>query len=242
MDKNGKLVTKHVRSTPSITSGASKIPAPSVSSSKPTISKERRPIYKDIMQRTGSAIKMKQKDWDYVRERLAPLSDDELQGLVDVMDRSSEFSRTINEKYFKMAIRSGHVLNAVDTMNTFLSGASPEDYDDPHKTFGGVMLGGAERLLNHDWTIPEGKEDAIRTRLLATQTIIESCGYGDDAVQVTPIMSYHLKSLELGNFIHENADRGDDIIAAIRSRRSTDPGMLRELMDHDVKSLNSGVL
>ena len=244
MDRNGKLVTKHVKSAPSASNVASKIPAPSVGGSAKAvaISQARRPVYKEIMQRTGSAIRMKAKDWDYVRQYLAPLSDDELSGLVEAMNYSREFSGTISEKYFKIAIRSGHVVNAVQSMKTILSGASPADYSDPHKTFGGVMLGGAERLLEDDWTIPEGKENAVRARLLATQAIIEHCGHADGTVQMSPIGAYHLNSFELGNFIHENADRGDEIVAAIQSRRSADPGILRELMNHDVKSLNDGVL
>jgi hypothetical protein len=241
LDKNGVLTTKHVRAVLTATSSRTAIPAPTASA-KPTITKARRPIYSDIMTATG-VFKMTNKDWDVVREGLLPLSDEELSEVHGIVARFADEYPSVNWNFMKLAIRNGKTLAAARSAEYICGEAHMKGLPDTNKTLGEILTGLVEReQLVKDFSLPEDRAESIKATALVTQAILEYADNYNAAIQRTVVNTYHLKDHELAGFIRENADRSDDIVNAIRARGTVDVGMLRELLDHDVKSLTSGVL
>jgi hypothetical protein len=243
VDVNGKLVTRHVRDGATQAASRSAIPAPGITS-KPSITKARRPIYADIMILTG-VHKLTAADWGVVRNNLVHLSDDELGEVRDVMDRFSGDLRSVPQNFMKVAIRNGHALEAARLAKSLCEAGESAGFTDSNRTFGGVLLGAVEmKMLDEDdWSAPEGRAANVKARLLVTQAILESMPDSfSESVRMSVMHTFTLKDYELGNLIDEDPERYPEIIEAIQSRQTTDTGMIRELMDHDVKSLTSGVL
>lgn len=241
LDKNGVLTTKHVRAVLTATSSRTAIPAPTASA-KPTITKARRPVYSDIMTATG-VFKMTNKDWDVVREGLLPLSDDELAEVHDTVTRFSKEYPSVNRTFMRLAIRNGKTLEAARSAEYICGDSHTKGLPDTNQTLGEILIGLVEReQLVKDFSLPEGREETIKATALVTQAVLEYADNYNAAIQRTVVNTYHLKDYELAGFVRENADRSDDIVNAIRARGTVDVGMLRELLDHDVKSLTSGVL
>ena len=242
MDANGKLVTRHVRDGIEQPAQRRAIPAPAVPS-KRTITKALRPVYADIMTMCTSQT-LGMKDWETVRNHLVPLSNDELSEVQDAMTNMRDNFPSVNREFMKIAIQNGHALNAARVVNAVCDGISTSGLTDPHQTLGGALLGAVEmKMLEDDWSFPEGREEHVRARVLAVQATVEACPTTyTDGVRRSVLNTYTLKNYELGNLIEEKIDRADDIVQAILSRQTTDAGLIRELLDHDVRSLTSGVL
>lgn len=241
MDANGKLVTRHVRDGIEQSVQRRAIPAPTVPA-KRTITKALRPVYADIMTMcTSQAPKIQ--DWETVRNHLVPLSNDELSEVQDAMISMRDNFPSVNREFMKIAIKNGHALHAARVINAVCDGISTSGLTDPHKTLGGALLGAVEmKMLDDDWSFPEGRKEHVRARVLAVQAIIEACPTTLDGVRRSVLNTYTLNNYELGNLIEEKVDQSDDIVQAILSRQTSDAGLIRELLDHDVRSLTSGVL
>lgn len=186
---------------------------------------------------------MTNKDWDVVREGLLPLSDDELEEVNGVVAKLKNEYPSVNWGFMKLAIRNGGALEAARTARYICGDAHAKGLPDTNKTFGEILVGLVEReQLVKDFALPEDRAENIKATALVTQAILEYADNYNAAITRTVINTYHLKDHELVGFIGENTDRADDIVNAIRARGTVDVGMLRELLDHDVKSLTSGVL
>lgn len=242
VDKNGVLTTKHVRATPTTPSSRTAIPAPTVAS-KPTITKARRPVYTDIMTATG-VFKMTNKDWDIVRGGLLPLSDDELAEVHSVVAKFRDDCPSINWLFMKLAIRAGKPLDAARSALYVCGEMKAKEIPDTNRTMGGILTGlvANEQHGGIEFSIPEDRAESIKATALVTQAVLEYADNRLSLVTQTVVNSYHMKDYELLSFIRENADRADEIVDLIRARGTANAGLLRELLDHDVKSLTSGVL
>lgn len=241
MDRNGKLVTKHVRNGGPAPAARSAIPAPSVFS-RPVITKERRPVYTAIMKASGK-FKMSTSDWDSVRKNLLPLSDEELAEVSRTMDKFSSRLTSVNHSFMSVAIRNGYALEAARTAELICGGAETAGMTDPHRMFGDTLLGAMHlRMVDETFSIPEGQESKVRANVLVTEAILESCNPRDMPISKNVMGHLYLDDHELKVFVHDNADRADDMVRVIQERKTADVGTIREIMEQDVKSLTGGVL
>lgn len=240
MDRNGKLVTKHVRNGGPAPATRSAIPAPSVFS-RPVITKERRPVYTAIMKASGK-FKMSTSDWDSVRKNLLPLSDEELAEVHEAVQQFSETTPSVNWDYMKLAIRNGTALEAARTAKAILD-SSGDSIPDTNKTLGRVLVGAvAYKILDEDFSFREDQEDYAKAMVLVTQGVLDYASNYADVISNNVIGMLHMNDYEMTKFVQENKDRPEEIVDALRARGNADPGILRELIDHDVKSLTGGVL
>lgn len=243
VDVNGRLVTRHVRNDGDKPVSRTSIPAPTVGS-KAVITKARRPVYADIMTLIGS-YKLGVKDWNTVRTHLVHLTDSELSEVRDAMNQLSGVFPSVNQNFMKTAVQNGHALNAARLAKAVCDDAEHAGFKDPNRTLGGVLLGAVEMkmLEEDDWSTPEGRNDPIKAKLLVTQAILEAKPDSfSESVRRSVLNTFTLNNYELGNLIEENPQRSMEIVQAITSRKTADAGTIRELMNHDVKSLMDGVL
>jgi hypothetical protein len=241
MDKNGRLVTRHVKGNASDSSTDRSIPAPSASKSRPTskagYAKE---ISEFLLEAAGEEDRELVNDMytKYIGIRPLKLLYDRMKNWgerdSDTFENtmSSLIIASINNNYSQLK-RDRHITSLIEAMPVI--SAFGGDYPQPRDIYGMIekadTAAGLNKLhLNIDYV---SEDDRSAFRLLAF----------DEIVGVPPKFRTREQLDQEAQWFDENMDALTLHISTLRKRKTTDPELMKELVSGETPSaMSSGLL